>query len=162
MAKMMPLIFKLCLFLPGLALAATPLQSFEPDSMARIIEQHKGKPFMMLVWSLDCGFCQVSLKTLSKLKHEGKPLNIVTVSTDPVDDPQAAALMQQRLSDLKLRQEAWAFGDASPEKLKYAIDPKWHGEKPRSYWFNPRGERVAYSGLLDEATIRKLHAQVSK
>jgi hypothetical protein len=42
-----------------------------------------------------------------------------------------------------------------PERLRYAIDRSWHGEKPRSYWFNARGERVAYSGVITAAVIDK-------
>ncbi len=143
-------------------MAGTILQPFEPSSLRNIVEQHKGKSFVLFVWSLDCTYCQASLDHLAQVKLDDKALTIVTLSTDLASDQQAAEMMRKRLTGLQLSDNAWAFGSAAPEKLKYAIDPKWHGEKPRSYWFNARGERVAYSGLLDEETIKKLHAQVSK
>lgn len=149
-------------FVPGLGTAGNLLQPFEPTSMQHIVEQNKGKPFILFVWSLDCVYCQASLDHLAKAKRDNKALTIVTLSTDAANDPQSAQMMQKRLNDLQLAGNAWAFGSASPEKLKYAIDPKWYGEKPRSYWFNARGERIAYSGLLNEKTIAKLHAQVSR
>jgi thiol-disulfide isomerase/thioredoxin len=142
--------------------AAGMLQAFEPNSMQNIMEKHKGKPFVLFIWSLDCVYCQASLDTLSQAKHENKALTIVTLSTDPVDDPQASALMQKRLTALQMTQDAWAFGSASPEKLKYALDPKWYGEKPRSYWFNAQGERIAHSGVLTAAMIDKLYSKTSK
>jgi hypothetical protein len=58
-----------------------------------------------------------------------------------------------------MTRNAWAFGSTPPEQLRYVIDPKWHGEKPRSYWFNARGEKIAYSGVLTPATIQKLSSR---
>lgn len=163
MSRLTSLIFRLCLILlPGTALAAAPLQSFEPDSLQSIVTQHKGKPFVLFVWSLDCVYCQASLDHLAQAKRDNKALTIVTLSTDAASDPEAARMMEKRLSSLQLTGNAWAFGNATPEKLKYALDPKWYGEKPRSYWFNAQGERVAYSGILKPATIEKLYKQAAK
>ena len=136
--------------------AAPVLQAFEPGSLERIVAQHKGKPFVLVLWSLDCEYCIASLKTLGEEQRKRKQLRVVTLSTDAASDPQLAPLMRQRLAAFGLRGPAWAYGDAPAEQLRYMIDPKWHGEKPRSYWFNARGERVAHSGVITAATIDKL------
>lgn len=148
--------------LPLAAMADAAVQPFEPDSLARITEKQKGKPFVLIVWSLDCEFCQASLKTLAQEKRRRKDLNIVTVSSDSAEDPQASALMRKRLATLNLTANAWAYGPAPAEQLRYAIDPKWHGEMPRSYWFNARGEKIAYSGVLTPEAITKLYSQSSR
>lgn len=150
------------LMCPPVTGAAAVLQPFEPDSLARIAEKQKGKPFVLIVWSLDCEFCQASLETLAQEKRKHKDFNIVTVSTDNADDPQAAGLMTKRLTALNMTGNAWAFGAAPPEQLRYAIDPKWHGEMPRSYWFNARGEKLAHSGVLTPETIARLSSQSRK
>jgi thiol-disulfide isomerase/thioredoxin len=163
MLKQICLSFALALVLfPGPGTAGNILQHFEPTSLQGIVEQHKGKPFVLFIWSLDCVYCQASLDHLAQAKRDNKALIIVTLSTDLAADPQAAEMMQKRLSELQLASNAWAFGSAAPEKLKYALDPKWYGEKPRSYWFNAQGERVAYSGVLNPATIEKLYKQVAR
>jgi thiol-disulfide isomerase/thioredoxin len=141
------------------AQAVTPLQPFGADSLARIVQQQNGKPFVLLVWSLECAYCQESLKLLSQQKRLHKDLNVVTLSTDALNDPQAAALMQKRLASLGMMKQAWAFGDAPAEQLRYAIDAKWRGEMPRSYWFNARGEKTAYSGTVTTAMIERLLAR---
>ncbi len=142
--------------LPKTALAGTGLQTFEADSMSQILASHTGKPFVLLLWSPDCEYCQASLKTLAKEKHKHKELLIVTVATDSMTDPQTVALVQKRLTTLGMNTNAWAFGAAPPEQLHYAIDPKWRGEMPRSYWFDAKGNKVAYSGVLTSALINKL------
>jgi thiol-disulfide isomerase/thioredoxin len=140
---------------------ADPLHAFEPDSMQRIVEAHKGEPFVLVVWSLDCEFCRASLNTLSQARQHGKDLTVVTVSTDEAGDPELGPTMQERLSQLGMDHDAWAYGSLPPERLRYAIDPHWHGEKPRSYWFNARGERVAHSGVITPAIIEKYYAQAN-
>lgn len=139
--------------------ADVSIQPFEPDGMEKIVASQRGKPFVLLVWSLDCEFCLASMKNIAQERRKWKELNVVTLGTDSVEDPEALALMKKKLSATGLTAHAWAFGSAAPEHLRFAIDPKWHGEKPRSYWFNANGERVAYSGLITAATIAKFYGQ---
>lgn len=134
---------------------AAALHSFEPDSMDRIVAAQKGKPFVVVVWSLDCEFCRASLETLAQARKQRKDLAVVTISTDEADDPELGPMMRERLGTLGMGRDAWAFGALPSERLRYAIDRSWHGEKPRSYWFNARGERVAYSGLITPAVIER-------
>ena len=155
----MTILVSLAAILSTGANADSTLQSFEPASLTQIVEKQKGKPFVLVVWSLDCEYCQTSLKTLSQKKHKLKELVVVTLSTDSLNDPQAAALMRARLASLGMTDNAWAFGSAPAEQLRYAIDPKWHGEKPRSYWFNLRGDKAAYSGVLTTDMINKLSSR---
>lgn len=136
--------------------AALAIQAFEPDSLARIVATQKGKPFVLLVWSLDCEYCHASMKTLAQEQRKRRNLTVVTVATDSLADGQTAALMKRKLEAVGMRRHAWAFGTAPPEQLRYALDPGWHGEMPRSYWFNARGESVAYSGMITAETIAKL------
>jgi hypothetical protein len=136
--------------------AAPVLHRFEPGSMERIVASMKGKPFVLVVWSLDCEFCHTSLETLARERQKRKDLEVVTISTDPADDPTLGPMMKARLTSLGMAGHAWAFGSLPPERLRYAIDPKWYGEKPRSYWFDARGERTAYSGIITRDVISRL------
>jgi hypothetical protein len=141
------------------AVAAPLLKPFEPGSMERIVESNKGQPFVIIVWSLDCEFCQFSLDTFARERQKRNDLRVVTISTDPAEDPTLGPMMKARLASLGMGRDAWAFGSLPPERLRYAIDPKWYGEKPRSYWFNARGEKTAYSGVITPEVIHKLFAR---
>jgi hypothetical protein len=138
---------------------ATIVQPFEPDSMGRLVASQKGKPFVLVIWSLDCTYCQASMKMLSEERRKRKDLKVVTLSTDSATDAQAVAQIRKKLASVGMSADAWAYGDAPHEQIQYAIDPKWHGEKPRSYWFNAKGESVAYSGVITAATVAKLAAR---
>lgn len=125
---------------------AAEVKSFGPDSFAQIAAGAHGKPQVVMVWSLDCSYCAPSFEALAQAQRRG--LKVVTIATDPVDDDEAMTLVLQKLAKSGLHAEAWAFGTAPAEQLRHAIDPKWRGEMPRSYWFDGKGRVQAYSGLI--------------
>lgn len=147
-----------CLFLQFIlagAHAEIALQAFRPDSFEQIRASHAGKPFVVVLWGLECAYCESSFAALAQAQQkQGFP--VVTIATDSVDDPQARRLIMKKLEATGLASEPWAFGAAPAEQLRYTIDPKWFGEMPRTYWFNAQGEKRAYSGELSTSVIDKL------
>jgi thiol-disulfide isomerase/thioredoxin len=140
---------------PITAQATEKIHVFEPGSFKQIVASEKGKPFVVLVWSLDCEYCQRSFQALAEARKKSG-VDVVTIATDRADDPEAAALIRKKLGSSGLGGGIWAFGPAPAEQLRFAIDPKWRGEIPRSYWFDKDGKAVAYSGMITDATVAKL------
>lgn len=135
------------------AYARASIELFEPESLDQILIAHKGQPFILIRWLLDCG---PALAALSQEQRRHLRLNIATLATVPQEHPQTSMpLLGERLRALALTSGAWAFGETPPEQLCHAVDPKWHWEMPRSYWFNAQGERVAHSGGLTLAVIAR-------
>jgi thiol-disulfide isomerase/thioredoxin len=127
--------------------AAEKIRAFEPDSMREIKAQRAGTPSVVMVWSLDCAYCIESFRALEQIRRNWK-VDVVTIATDRADDAEAVAALQKKLQAGGLRSQAWAFGSAPEEQLRYGVDPKWRGELPRSYWFNGQGKIVAHSGVI--------------
>lgn len=150
--KALLILLSLC---SALAQAAPNIQTFDTDSMQKIEAAHRGKPFVVMVWSLDCVYCPASLAALARQRD----LEVVTIATDPLDAhrEQIANKLGERLSG----SDAWAFGDAPPEQLRYALDPKWRGETPRSYWYDAKGQRMARSGPVTAEKIADFKRAVS-
>lgn len=132
---------------------AQPLRPFEPASLEQIVASHKGKPFLLLVWSMDCGFCQVSLDVIARARVADPRLQVVTVSTDPVADTVLNEQIRTRLGAIGMLDNAWSYGPQSPERLRFVLDPQWRGEKPRSYWYDASGKRSAYSGTVQPGRL---------
>jgi thiol-disulfide isomerase/thioredoxin len=139
----------------GSAGAAGKVRAFEADSLQGIVASHAGKPFVLVVWALDCDYCQPSFKALAQAQRRNK-LAVVTIATDRADDPEAVRFIQKKIGATGLSTQAWAFGGAPAERLRYAIDPKWHGEMPRSYWFDSSGNKVAHSGVITDDVVARL------
>lgn len=130
------------------------IRVFEPDSMREIKAERASKSFVVMVWALDCAYCIESFRALEQIRRDWK-VDVVTIATDRADDAEAADLIQKKLQAGGLHSKAWAFGSAPEGQLRYAIDPKWRGELPRSYWFNAQGKTMAHSGVITDELAHK-------
>jgi hypothetical protein len=139
----------------GGAHAAGPIRPLEADSFRQIVAAHEGKPFVVVVWALDCDYCGPSFEALARAQHQRK-LPVVAIATDRAGDAEATRYIEKKLQAAGLDAERWAFGGAPAEQLRFAIDPKWHGEMPRSYWFNGHGGVTAHSGVITKKLITEL------
>jgi thiol-disulfide isomerase/thioredoxin len=157
-ARFFSLLALLACLAVGTAGAAGKVRAFEADSLPDIVASHAGKPFVLVVWSLDCDYCQPSFEALAQAQRRGT-LAVVTIATDRADDPESVRFIRKKIEATGLSAQAWAFGDAPAEQLRYAIDPKWHGEMPRSYWFDGSGGRIAHSGVITAEMVAKMGAR---
>ncbi|MGA6962576.1 MAG: TlpA family protein disulfide reductase, partial [Xanthobacteraceae bacterium] len=50
--------------------------------------------------------------------------------------------------------ENWMFTDGFVERLRYEIDPQWHGEIPRTMLIGPDGSITTIEGAADLEAVR--------
>lgn len=105
---------------------------------------------VIALWSYDCSHCKKNLAQLAQLARQYPKLKIISIATEPASDE-----LQRRLDTAKLPGERYAYGSESPDALAYALDPDWHGELPRTFLFDGRGGKVAFSGVQSPALIRQ-------
>ena len=129
------------------------LRPFVAGSMSTIKAEHVGKPFVLSVWSLSCAYCGDELVMLSEMKKKYPVLSVVTVSTDSIDDRMVVS--EELVSRGHADGDNWVFADAFIERLRAEIDPKWHGELPRTYFFDGRHRARAVSGQLKGDVVEK-------
>jgi hypothetical protein len=127
----------------------TRVKPFVRDTLASIERAHAGKEFWLVLWDLECPYCMKSLSHLAAAQRNDPQLEVVTVSTDPME---SADEIGARLAQLGVASEAYAFGNAPREALQYAIDATWLGEKPRAYRYGVDGKREAISGVIQLPT----------
>lgn len=138
------------LFQPAVAHAADAVQAFERTTLKRIEQEQGRHPFWLVLWDLECTYCAQSMKNLAAAQQRDPSLRIVTVATDAIGEH---ARLAARLRDTGLHGAAYAFSDDNPEALRYAIDPKWRGEKPRTYFYDGQGGRKSFSGVVSAERI---------
>jgi thiol-disulfide isomerase/thioredoxin len=139
----------------ALAGAAEKVHTFEANKFKQIVADHKGNPFVIVVWSLDCAYCLPSFEALAEAQRR-RPLVVVTIATDRASDAEAVSFIEKKIGTTGLVSDTWAFGTAPAEQLRFAIDPKWRGEMPRSYWFDSQVNAVAHSGVITKENIAEL------
>lgn len=138
------------LYLP---VAASASQAFRADSLAAITSRLCGKgPLAVAFWSLDCAHCKEGLAALDKLRKHSRNLTLMLVQADAEDQADEGA---RRLKRFGIGgSERWIFADELHERVRYAVDPAWRGELPRSYLYGPDCQRVAVTGTLTAAQLQ--------
>ena len=119
---------------------------FKSGSYQHILDSHKDKPFILVIWSKTCPSCLKDMDIIKKI-HEGMPqFNIVLLATDDQSDTTEVnkIIELKGLTDM----ESWIFAEGNAQKLRYEIDPVWYGEIPRTYFFNSNHKREGISGAL--------------
>lgn len=137
----------------GHEINAREIKPFVRGSYQQIISVRQGKPFIISLWSLSCGYCTVELAMLKKLAKKYPKLDLVLVSTDT---PEEEKMVSATLDKYSLgKAEAWLFAEDFAERLRFEIDKTWYGELPRTYFFNANGEVKAISGKLEQIEVER-------
>jgi thioredoxin-like negative regulator of GroEL len=133
------------------AQAAAP-RDFVSGSFRSIQDAHRGSPYVVALWALDCAHCKENLDLLARLSARYPDVALVLIATDAAD----AATVGDTLGRHGLTQaEAWMFADGFAERLIYEVDPRWHGEVPRTYLFAPGQSARAHTGRLDAVALQE-------
>lgn len=128
------------------------LKPFDARSMAAIRAAQRGRPFVLVLWSVTCIPCREELPHWAHWQRAYPGVEIVLVATDP---PADAGLIRQALAGSGMPTRTWAFADDYLERLRWTIDPAWHGEVPRTYLFDAAHVAQGQSGRIDPAKIER-------
>ena len=129
-----------------LVAAGEAVQPFVAGSLAKIIADRQGKPFVIAFWSVTCTHCPKELKALGEIRRNNPQLDIVLVAADTPDDAPLAAQLASRYGLGKAEQ--WVFADAMEERLRFEIDRRWHGELPRTNFYDREHRLEVASGVV--------------
>ena len=150
----------------GLLLLALPavagdLRPFDRGSRAAIEQAHAGKPFVLAFWSVDCAYCPEEIKHLGELVRKRPAIKLVLVSTDGMEmkSEVGAKLAEYLPGGLG---ERWIFASDDPDRLYFSVDRKWHGELPRTYFYDGAGGVRGMSGQVDAAWLANWARGVSR
>ena len=128
--------------------------AFNSSVFTQLKQQHLGKNWLIILWSLDCHACFKELALVQKMLRKDKKLAIVLIN---VDDNQI--LMQERLNVLAKYQlgalQHFYFLEGQAAAGRYMLDPSWYGELPRSYFIAQQGRFFGRSGLIAHSTIKQ-------
>ncbi len=134
-----------------LVAAADAVRPFVVGSLERIVAERQGKPFVLAFWSVTCTHCPAELKALGELRRNNPQLDIVLVAADTPDE---APLAAQTAGKHGLgRVEQWVFADEMEERLRFAIDRRWHGELPRTHFYDREHRIAVVSGVVPKPQL---------
>ena len=140
--------------------AIAELKPFTTSSMEQILAERVAKPFILLLWSIDCAPCMKELQQLQQAQSALSKTDLILISTDGMENHAEA---QRVLTEFGLNNnDNWIFADAMPERLRYRIDPNWSGELPRSYFYDASHQRNSKSGALSLTLLQEWLRKIQK
>lgn len=144
----------MCCALPAFARAA-PLALLSAADVPALVKPPAHGERIIALWALDCAYCEPNLAALVKLRRaHPRDVELVLVATDgpAMRDAVAARLKHMHMTDYPAR----LYAEPNPERIDYLIDPDWGGETPRTLVIHADGTRVAISGELTPAQLRRI------
>lgn len=136
----------------GIAGAADAVRPFVSGSLAQILAARNGKPLILAFWSVTCMHCPAELKALGEFKRRYPNMDLVLVAADT--PAQIAATLQMTKKYRLEKAEQWIFADDIPERLRFEIDRRWHGELPHTQFYDREHQVEAKSGRVDPRFIQ--------
>lgn len=135
------------------AFAAPPATLDTGDVEALVAKPAKGTKIIAL-WALDCAYCEQNLSALAQWQRQHADVDLVFVATDSMSQRAAleARLKAAHLDTVPSR----AYGEPTPDRINFLIDPTWGGETPRTMIVKADGTRRALSGALTAERIARL------
>lgn len=142
------------------ALAAEPaLRAFEPATLAQVRSEQKGRPFVVVFWSVTCEPCRDELALLASLVRRYPGVRVLLVAAD-APERRNAVLRTLAAYDL-VGIELWQFGEEAAERIRYAVDRTWRGELPRTYFHDASHRVTAFTGCVTPEEFEAWLAQAS-
>ena len=149
----MGLVLMLFISAAGVVGATESIRPFTSGSLKQVLASRTNKPFILVLWSLDCQYCPTELKMLSELEKSRPGLDVVLIATDTVGDiPQ---LVDRAASYETWKFEQWVFAEDMPERLRQEIDSRWYGEVPRTYFYDQKHQRTVKMGLISRPFVEE-------
>lgn len=136
---------------------AAGLRPFDAQSLAAIRAAEAGKPFVLAFWSTTCEPCREDMKVLKAAQRNFPGVRVHLVAVDPPSE--RAAIESFLLRYDPGRATRWAFADNFSERVRYAVDPAWRGELPRTYLFDRTHRAESVSGTLAEPELLRWFAR---
>lgn len=150
----------LAAFLPAPAVAA-PIrwQSFAAGSESALRQQQRGRPFVLAFWSVHCPPCRDELALWAGWQRRFPQLRMLLVNTDFDEDLPAAEQLLAKAGAGRL--EHWLLADEMVERVRWTVDPAWHGELPMTRFYDAAHQAQTRLGKLDVAATEKLLLQLA-
>jgi thiol-disulfide isomerase/thioredoxin len=144
----------LMLFGIGAVSATGVIRAFAKGSWHEIREAHAGRPMIVHLWGLTCAPCRIEMPEWGKLLQEKPAADLVIVHAERA--PPKPELVAEALAHAGLQgAENWMFIDNFLERLRFEIDPKWHGELPATLLIAPDATTRMIVGPADMSSVRQ-------
>ena len=140
--------FLLCLALVANVAMADPIRMkpYQIGDWSSLVKSANGTPLAIHFWGVTCPACVKEMPKWGAFLKRNPNAKVIFIQVDDV----TPEMMQKMLSKAGL-ETANNYYLAAPfdERLRYEIDPKWHGETPTTILVDKNGKTSRKTGLIN-------------
>ena len=122
------------------------LKPYQTGDWASVVTSGKGAPMAIHFWGVTCPACVKEMPQWGKYIKTHPNAKIIFIQVDDVSSDSIKKMLSK--ADLE---NANNYYVASPfdERMRYEVDPKWHGETPTTIFIDKNGKTSRKTGLID-------------
>lgn len=131
------------------------LKPYQSGDWSTLMKTANGAPMAVHFWGVTCPACVKEMPLWGGFLKANPKAKVVFIQVDDVS-PES---MQKMLIKAGL-EGANNYYIAAPfdERLRYEIDPKWHGETPTTIFIDKNGKATRKTGLVNFKQLEKVLA----
>ncbi|MBU3622206.1 TlpA disulfide reductase family protein [Polynucleobacter sp. AP-Latsch-80-C2] len=121
------------------------IKPYQAGDWSGLVKTANGAPMAIHFWGVTCPACVKEMPQWGTFLKRNPSAKVIFIQVDDV----TPEMMQKMLSKAGL-EKANNYYVASPfdERLRYEIDPKWHGETPTTIFIDQNGKTSRKTGLI--------------
>jgi len=122
------------------------LKPYQSGDWATLVKSANGSPMAIHFWGVTCPACVKEMPHWGGFLQSNPNTKVIFIQVDDV----SADSIQKMLAKAGL-DKANNYYIAGPfdERLRYEIDPQWHGETPTTFLIDQKGKAVRKTGLMN-------------
>ena len=131
----------------GSALAdSSSLKPYQAGDWKAITKVNNGEPLAIHFWGVTCPACIKEMPLWGQFLKSNPYAKVVFIQVDDV-----STVNTQKMLNKAGLEKANNYYVVAPfdERLRYEIDPKWHGETPTTIVIDKNGKATRKTGLVD-------------
>ncbi len=121
------------------------MKPYQVGDWSGLVKTANGAPMAIHFWGVTCPACVKEMPQWGAFLKRNPSAKVIFIQVDDV----TPEMMQKMLGKAGL-EKANNYYVASPfdERLRYEIDPKWHGETPTTIFIDRNGKTSRKTGLI--------------
>ena len=129
----------------ALADGASP-KPYQAGDWRSIIKSANGGPIAINFWGVTCPSCVKEMPQWGQFIKNNPNAKVVFIQVDDVSQDSIKKMLNKAGLD-----KANNYYVAAPfdERLRFEIDPQWHGETPTTITIDKNGKAIRKTGLVD-------------
>jgi len=122
------------------------IKPYRQGDWAAVLQSADGKPMAVHIWGVTCAPCMKEMPQWGKFLEKNKKDRAIFLQVDDV----SLGMMSKMLMKAHLdHADNYYLVGSFDERLRYEIDPKWHGETPITILIDADGKKSIETGPIN-------------